>query len=447
MLFSVCFMMAKTKEEKEAVIDDVRDVLNHSNFAFIIDYKGVTVSEFIDLRERIRLHGGWCKVAKNTLMRKAVKADENWQPIEEFLKGQSALMGVKDDISGALRAYKSFQKDKKKTELRGGVMEGRALNKEQVEALATLPSKEQLMGQLAETLSAVIARIAVSIKKIPTSPNLQNNVDKSSQLSDISSTVELRSFGIETNSVQHSSAKGSLGDAEVMEENIKHTGESMHEDVEQSDEYVRLPLVQLKRMNVDSWSTAKNYTGGSSALESSEKSEGMQTFLNYTYEIKDEVLQDEEKLYELIMNQNVINLNKGRLVRKLGELKTDKALHYLSKLLFWDYPMSEGIKGYLNECAISNAVSSIWWDFSDRDKVAEVFLEVLEKGNLIAKQASCWKSAKMVRATFLEPLRQLFLYGETHELRLRALDSYVYLDNCLKEGKQDRWYELCEHMS
>jgi large subunit ribosomal protein L10 len=102
-------------------------------------------------------------------MERAIKDDENWQPMTEFLAGSSAFLVVNDNISGAIKAYKEFQKTTKKTELRGGVMEGRALSKAEIEAIGDLPSKEQLMGQIAGALNALATKIAVGVKEVPAS--------------------------------------------------------------------------------------------------------------------------------------------------------------------------------------------------------------------------------------------------------------------------------------
>jgi large subunit ribosomal protein L10 len=161
--------MGRTRENKAAVIADLKDLLKEVQLAFVIDYQGLSVAEITDLRRRLRPSGGVCKIAKNTFVRIAVDRDENWQPMNEFLKGTSALLLVKEDVSGAIKAYKSFQKDTKKTELRGGVMEGRALTKEQVEEIGNLPSKEQLMAQIAGGINALTTKIAVGIKEVPSS--------------------------------------------------------------------------------------------------------------------------------------------------------------------------------------------------------------------------------------------------------------------------------------
>ncbi|MFB2921960.1 MULTISPECIES: 50S ribosomal protein L10 [Aerosakkonema] len=161
--------MGRTRENKDAIIADLKETLSQSQLVVAIDYQGLSVAEITDLRRRLRPTGTVCKVTKNTLMGIAVQDDEKWQPMQEFLKGSSAFLLVKEDIGGAIKAYQDFQKATKKSELRGGVMEGRALNQDAVKAIADLPSKEQLMAQIAGALNSVTAKIAIAINEVPSS--------------------------------------------------------------------------------------------------------------------------------------------------------------------------------------------------------------------------------------------------------------------------------------
>lgn len=102
-------------------------------------------------------------------MKIALADQSQWQPVETYLKGTSALLLLKDDLGGAIKAYKKFQKDTKKTELRGGVLEGKVLTQAEVEAIGELPSKEQLMGQIAGCLNSLATKIAVGVKEVPAS--------------------------------------------------------------------------------------------------------------------------------------------------------------------------------------------------------------------------------------------------------------------------------------
>lgn len=161
--------MGKTREQKDVIIADIKKSLNSAQLALIIDYKGLSVAEITDLRRRLRPKGSSCTVTKNTLMHIAVDGDKKWQPMQELLSGSNAFLFVEEDLGGAIKAYQEFQKVSKKTELRGGVMEGRVLKEADIKALADLPSKEQLIAQIAGALNAVATKLAVAINEVPTS--------------------------------------------------------------------------------------------------------------------------------------------------------------------------------------------------------------------------------------------------------------------------------------
>lgn len=161
--------MGRTLESKKKVIADLKETLSQSQMVVAIDYRGLTVAEMTDLRRRLRPAGAVCKVTKNTFMQIAINGDAKWEPMSAFLKESSAFVLIKDDVGGALKAYQDFQKASKKSELRGGVMEGRALNEKDVKAIADLPSKEQLMAQIAGAINGVATKLAVSINEVPAS--------------------------------------------------------------------------------------------------------------------------------------------------------------------------------------------------------------------------------------------------------------------------------------
>ncbi len=175
--------MGRTLEDKQVIVAGLKESLSQAQMAVVIDYKGLTVAEITDLRRRLRPSGAECKVTKNTLMRIAVQDDPNWQPIAEICKESSAFMLLKDDLGGALKAYQDFQKATKKTLIvRGGAMEGRLLSENDVKAIADLPSKEQLMAQIAGAINGVASKLAIGINEVPSSiaRALQAYVDKDS---------------------------------------------------------------------------------------------------------------------------------------------------------------------------------------------------------------------------------------------------------------------------
>lgn len=160
--------MGRTYEDKQAMVAELKDLLSESELTLIVDFQGLSVSEISDLRNRLRPTGTVCKVVKNTLMGVAIEGDDNWEPMEKFLKGTNAFLLVKEDLKGAVKAYQDFQKASKKTELRGGVMQGMALDEDGVKAVIDLPSKEQLMARIAGALNANTTKLAVGINAVPT---------------------------------------------------------------------------------------------------------------------------------------------------------------------------------------------------------------------------------------------------------------------------------------
>jgi large subunit ribosomal protein L10 len=161
--------MGRSPANKRQIVADLKVALDETQMAFVIDYQGLSVAEITDLRNRLRPAGASCKVTKNTFMRLAVDGNETWQPLTEYASGSSAFVLVKEDLSGAIKAYLDFQKVTKKTELRGGVLEGRGLSEIDVKAIGDLPSKEVLMAQIAGALNAVTAKVAIGIKEVPSS--------------------------------------------------------------------------------------------------------------------------------------------------------------------------------------------------------------------------------------------------------------------------------------
>jgi large subunit ribosomal protein L10 len=106
-------------------------------------------------------------VTKNTLMRRAIDGDSAWSGLDPLLTGTNAFVLVSGDVGGAVKAIQSFQKDTKKSEVKGGLFEGRLLTESDIKAIGDLPSKEVLMAQIAGAINAVATKVAVGIKEVP----------------------------------------------------------------------------------------------------------------------------------------------------------------------------------------------------------------------------------------------------------------------------------------
>lgn len=161
--------MGRTLASKKELVEEMKVLLGESESAFVIDYKGLSVTQISDLRNRLRESGAICKISKNTLLKRAIDGQEQWQELESLLKGTAAVLLTKEDIGSAVKAYKKFQKDTKKTELLGGVLEGKLLGQKEAEALADLPTKDELYAKIAIGINAVATKLALGVKEVPSS--------------------------------------------------------------------------------------------------------------------------------------------------------------------------------------------------------------------------------------------------------------------------------------
>jgi large subunit ribosomal protein L10 len=161
--------MGKTLDQKKFLVGEMSKEFEGTQMVMVIDYSTLSVAEITKLRRSLRPTGTVCRTTKNTLLKQAISETPEWKPLEGFLVGPSACLFVKEDIGGAVKAYQAFQKESKKTELRGGVLEGRALTAKDLQAIADLPSKEVLFAQIAGAINSVTAKIAIGIKEVPQS--------------------------------------------------------------------------------------------------------------------------------------------------------------------------------------------------------------------------------------------------------------------------------------
>src|SRR5690606_35280736 len=121
--------------EKQQAVEELKKHLSSSVFTFVADYRGLSVAEMTELRAQLRKEDVRVQVAKNTLVRRAIK-DSEYEGLSEYLSGPTAVVFSKADPVAPVKIIKEFlKKAKKKNELRGGFMEGRVLTPAQVEEL------------------------------------------------------------------------------------------------------------------------------------------------------------------------------------------------------------------------------------------------------------------------------------------------------------------------
>jgi len=146
------------KEQKTALVEGLSTGLKRANMALISEHRGITAAESTELRRRVRAARGELRVAKNTLIRRAIK-DTAFAPLEEKLGGPVGIILSFEDPVALAKTVTSFKELGDKFKVRGGVLDGRPLTSEEVQALAAMPPKEVVFAQLLGLLQAPATRL------------------------------------------------------------------------------------------------------------------------------------------------------------------------------------------------------------------------------------------------------------------------------------------------
>lgn len=142
------------RSEKAVIIEAIREKANGASLAALTDFKGMTVEELTGLRVRLREAGGEYHVVKNTLARIALTGGKHDVIKDKFHENCGVALGFDDPVAVA-KALSDFAKQSKLFALRHASLDGKEMGPEQIEALAKLPGKQQLLAQLLGTMNAV----------------------------------------------------------------------------------------------------------------------------------------------------------------------------------------------------------------------------------------------------------------------------------------------------
>ena len=156
--------MAKV-ELKQPVVQAIAEDIKDAASVVLVDYRGLTVAEDTALRKQLREAGVIYKVCKNTMMKRAFEGTD-FAALDEHLEGPSAIAISKDDATAPARVICNFAKDAKALELKAGVVEGNYYDKAGMEALANVPSREELLGKLLGSIQSPIANLARVLNQI-----------------------------------------------------------------------------------------------------------------------------------------------------------------------------------------------------------------------------------------------------------------------------------------
>jgi large subunit ribosomal protein L10 len=150
------------RDQKATAIAEIAANINESQAVFAVDYRGISVPQVAELRAKLRESDATFKVVKNSLTERA--ADEvGATTLKELLEGPTALTFVRGDIATAAKAVADYGRATQLLPFKGGLMDGAAIDPEQIRSLSRLPSREVLYGQLVGVVASPIGGLVRSL--------------------------------------------------------------------------------------------------------------------------------------------------------------------------------------------------------------------------------------------------------------------------------------------
>jgi len=153
--------MGLNLEEKKAVVAEVSAQVTNAKTIVMAEYSGIEVAHLTRLRAQARKSGVYLRVLKNTLVRRAV-ADSDFSGLAEQMTGP-LIYGMSSDPVAAAKVLNDFAKTNDKLVLRAGSYAGKLLDKAGVQALASIPSREELLGRLLGIMQAPVTGFACAL--------------------------------------------------------------------------------------------------------------------------------------------------------------------------------------------------------------------------------------------------------------------------------------------
>ena len=157
--------MALTKAEKKEMLDGVQNAVKNSKTVVFVNFKGLTVADTVAMRRDLRANKVGYLVAKKTITRKAL-GEQTIKGTMPEMPGELAIAYSEDLTAPAREIYAASKKHDKKITIQGGIFDGEYKNKEEMLAIALIPSKQVLYGMFVNLINSPIQRFAMVIDQI-----------------------------------------------------------------------------------------------------------------------------------------------------------------------------------------------------------------------------------------------------------------------------------------
>ena len=157
---------AKVLAKKQKDVEVLKEKFANAKLVILVDYRGINVEDVTKIRAELRKDQNTeYLVAKNSTLRFAVKGTE-YEGISEKLEGPTAIVFSNEDYVGPAKILYDFAKNNDFYQIKGGIMDGKVIDAEEIIKLAKLPSKEMLLTQVATALLANIRNVAVVLDQL-----------------------------------------------------------------------------------------------------------------------------------------------------------------------------------------------------------------------------------------------------------------------------------------
>ncbi len=151
--------------KKAQLVTEVAEQFKNASSVVVVDYLGITVEEATNLRAELRKAGVQFAVVKNSILTRAAK-EAGLEGMDDIFKGPSAVAFSNEDVVAPAKILADFAKKVEALEIKAGVVEGKVSSKEEIEALAKLPSREGLLSMLLSVLQAPVRNTALAFKAV-----------------------------------------------------------------------------------------------------------------------------------------------------------------------------------------------------------------------------------------------------------------------------------------
>jgi len=158
--------MALNRQEKAAIIEELNGQLANAQSVVVAEYRGLSVESLTKLRKDARKEGVYLRVLKNTLAKRSV-SESAFAQLGDKMVGP-LIYGISADPVAAAKVLVNFAKGNDKLVVTAGALPGQLLSADGVKALATMPSRDELLSKLLGTMQAPIAQFVRTLNEVPT---------------------------------------------------------------------------------------------------------------------------------------------------------------------------------------------------------------------------------------------------------------------------------------